>query len=611
MNRKNIRLIIPILIIVELSFIFLTFMSYQNKVVESKETSKIDKEKFAMYRENMDGEYEKIETTNGMTDRYSLNPTKTLCTDTNKEEVKDIISFSNSKITVKTNKTVFCYLYFDMLKDLTINVSTDGVDNTVPTTLGYTKTINCNNGSTPTWNYKYNRLEFGNVLGKEEVCNLTYTKDNNTYQTLRDVVENDDEIVHETANIVSLDAQWAPLEQEEYKDYVEGWGGSFRHFQFEFEEESKKWVSTMTADSSNQSATFDFYVSDPGYYKLCYDIPSTSSGTATRNYIIYTYSSSTNTKIYVYSNTYNGPKKSECVDYGYLNPGSEILVYAVYYTDNTSLWLEKENSLVNSSAGYRYEGANPNNYIWFNDERWRIIGSIPTKIAEDGTHENLVKIIKDTPLTYLGYSQVDNSYLGRTNWDDNTLFSLLNDYYYGAKDATGKEFINNYPICVHDSIRPNCNYLNNGIKPDSDYGKMVEEVYWDTGVTSPGITASEMYSRERINQSVKGYVGLMSASDYGFASSASHETTLNIYNNTSHTKNNWLYNYGEEWLISQRTFPRSGDDILFSLNPTSEVTSNQWSSYGKNIRPVVYLDSSVYVTDGDGSYSNPYYIRMN
>ena len=33
-----------------------------------------------------------------------------------------------------------------------------------------------------------------------------------------------------------------------------------------------------------------------------------------------------------------------------------------------------------TTAGYRYEGGKPNNYIWFNNELWRIIGSVPTKI---------------------------------------------------------------------------------------------------------------------------------------------------------------------------------------------------------------------------------------
>ena len=44
--------------------------------------------------------------------------------------------------------------------------------------------------------------------------------------------------------------------------------------------------------------------------------------------------------------------------------------------------------------GYRYEGKDPNNYIWFNNELWRIIG-----VFDEASHEqsgqNLVKIIRN------------------------------------------------------------------------------------------------------------------------------------------------------------------------------------------------------------------------
>ena len=45
-----------------------------------------------------------------------------------------------------------------------------------------------------------------------------------------------------------------------------------------------------------------------------------------------------------------------------------------------------------NEKGYRYEGKNPNNYIWFNNEYWRIIG-----VFDSASHgldgKNLVKII--------------------------------------------------------------------------------------------------------------------------------------------------------------------------------------------------------------------------
>jgi len=47
-----------------------------------------------------------------------------------------------------------------------------------------------------------------------------------------------------------------------------------------------------------------------------------------------------------------------------------------FIEDSTKLVSQGNTGVVDESsdnAGYRYEGKNPNNYIWFNDEMWRII----------------------------------------------------------------------------------------------------------------------------------------------------------------------------------------------------------------------------------------------
>ncbi|MBD9106728.1 hypothetical protein EGP99_02845, partial [bacterium] len=56
--------------------------------------------------------------------------------------------------------------------------------------------------------------------------------------------------------------------------------------------------------------------------------------------------------------------------------------------------------------GYRYEGKNPNNYVWFNNEYWRIIGVFDTEVVKsDNTTENksLVKIIRADVLDGLAW----------------------------------------------------------------------------------------------------------------------------------------------------------------------------------------------------------------
>ena len=55
---------------------------------------------------------------------------------------------------------------------------------------------------------------------------------------------------------------------------------------------------------------------------------------------------------------------------------------------------EQGTGQVVNENGYRYEGKDPNNYIWFNNELWRIIG-----VFDSASHgqagQNLVKIIRN------------------------------------------------------------------------------------------------------------------------------------------------------------------------------------------------------------------------
>ena len=66
----------------------------------------------------------------------------------------------------------------------------------------------------------------------------------------------------------------------------------------------------------------------------------------------------------------------------------------------------------------RYIGANPNNYVYFNCsdysnqsdstcEKWRIIGVFKNMTKEDGTKEDLVKIIRDDSLGYIAWDSND------------------------------------------------------------------------------------------------------------------------------------------------------------------------------------------------------------
>ena len=269
------------------------------------------------------------------------------------------------------------------------------------------------------------------------------------------------------------------------------------------------------------------------------------------------------------------------------------LLSVVASTERTS----GKGSIVNEGdAGFRYEGQDPNNYIWFNNELWRIIGVIPTKVDSSGTTENLVKIIRDESIGGLAYDAKSSGYTGA--WGSNTLYSLLNEYYFGKKDGTNTTGCYGYKT----TAKAKCDYTEIGINGADYYGSMIKKVYWNTGASTKDATSSTVYGTEKATQTIYNYVGLMSASDYGYATSASHSTNLSSYGNATHTLNNWLYGQGYEWTnirYSSNTY-----SALYVNNSGSVGYTNTY--YGHSARPVLYLGAGVYVSSGDGSKVAPY-----
>ena len=106
-------------------------------------------------------------------------------------------------------------------------------------------------------------------------------------------------------------------------------------------------------------------------------------------------------------------------------------------------------------------------------------------------------------------------------------------------------------------------------------------------------------------------VGLIYASDYGFAASPSAwTTTLNNYdgyddNNVAIKDTNWMFIGSDDWTIS-RTADRS--DYAFLVGGGGNVLYNiVLSDYG--VRATFSLESSVSYVSGSGSMSDPIVIN--
>ena len=246
--------------------------------------------------------------------------------------------------------------------------------------------------------------------------------------------------------------------------------------------------------------------------------------------------------------------------------------------------------------GYRYEGKDPNNYIWFNNELWRIIG-----VFDENSHgqsgQNLVKIIRNDSIGGLAWHKSNTN-----DWTQASLMNLLNGAYLNSENGTGGEYCYGYSTTVPAG---NCDYTETGI--NDTYRAMIENVTWYLGgYSSTSATAEAFYGYERGTTvysgrptSWAGYIGLMYPSDYGYsvlASSCARTTNLQSYNNATCAGQSWFYGQGHEWTITPSS---SNSSNVFTVT-NGGLSDNFIAFIGSSARPVLYLDSSVYVIDGNG-----------
>ena len=239
---------------------------------------------------------------------------------------------------------------------------------------------------------------------------------------------------------------------------------------------------------------------------------------------------------------------------------------------------------------YRYKGANPKNYVTFNNEVWRIIGIFPT---DDGTGkiENRIKLIKDQSIgiKYWNTTQVASTST-YNNWTGATLNTELNTTYLNSLDSTSKSMIGNTKY-----------YL--GGYNTSDIQK---DVMYQYERKIQNAKSNEFYYGTNPNSFI-GKLALMYASDYGYA--ASDECTQNLYNydNATCKNNNWLFKGMDEWLLLQYAIH---SDFAFGVRSGGRAVSDRVYYNQFAARPVLYLISSAQITGGYGTIGSPYTLGL-
>ena len=241
-----------------------------------------------------------------------------------------------------------------------------------------------------------------------------------------------------------------------------------------------------------------------------------------------------------------------------------------------------DTSLTNGAGdnSYRYAGASGevNNYVCFgsseascpDDNLYRIIGVFGDR----------VKLIKSTSV---GKMKWDSN--GSNTWSTSSLNTYLNNDFLNAFDETTKGKIADTTWKVGGNT-----WANIGTQP--------AKTAYQNEIVSPVTTNT---TDNATTYSAK--IGLMYASDYGFAAAPSAWTAnLNTYNGEAIKNVNWMYMGLYEWTISRRA---GNSNSAFLVYNAGRVNYTHVGNPAFGARSVFNLTSSVTYVEGDGTKNLP------
>ena len=307
----------------------------------------------------------------------------------------------------------------------------------------------------------------------------------------------------------------------------------------------------------------------------------------------------------------------------------------VYKVEHSAIPAESSatGSEIPAVTDYRYYGASPNNYICLDMEGqstcpdrglFRIIGSI----YEENAGTNLIKVIKDGSLSdgniqtfgwdYKPDGTYKNIWSGATSGTASgaSVMQLLNGmyllrssgiYYNGSTEEVMVDFTNS-------GLTENAQKLMNTGMDDNGISRYYLGSYSDANLKTDVVYLAER-GKTTVSDSAKywdGKVGLAYVSDYGYAAGKNCVDNNNVDDYYLGCKSRvWLCNFKNEnykyiWTISSKL---STTDIVYLFSLHGAIARGQVNNYNvMTPSPVFYLNSSVSITDGTGTESDPYLV---
>ena len=218
---------------------------------------------------------------------------------------------------------------------------------------------------------------------------------------------------------------------------------------------------------------------------------------------------------------------------------------------------------------YIYKGANPNNYITFNNETWRIIS-----VESDGT----IKIMRNESIGNMAWDSSSSH-----NWTRPAdLNTYLNEEYYNGLTETAKG--------------------------------QIEPHNWGIGAITDDNNDLSQEIQGQNSETWNGNIGLISSSDYLRANTNTTQCGTHMLNDDNHSickTTDWIYSIvpssGFLWTISSRANDSYGVFYVSSVGAYDGQLRGGSSIDIRGVSPALYLSSSI-VLEGKGTESNPFRI---
>ena len=298
------------------------------------------------------------------------------------------------------------------------------------------------------------------------------------------------------------------------------------------------------------------------------------------------------------------------------HPGENASKYITSFLSSNSETMNNDDP----DGNIRYMGKDPNNYVLFNNELWRIIGVFDVASTYGGPTEKRLKIVRNESIGSYSWDNKPSgvgsstSEYGSNDWTDSALMEVLNNgAYWNRTSGTCPSGSNGATI--------SCDFSTTGLTEEAK--ELVGNTVWNIGgIPSVFNTSESYYEYERGTTVYSGHktywvgkIGLMYPSDYGYATSGGTITdrescldeTLAAWVSDCYN-NDYLFKNKFQWVLTSISSNNSYSVMVYVV--TSYNIDNRVDR-SNGIFPALYLKQNVYITGGEGTQDNPYTLTIS